>query len=139
MSQSVNFQTTNPAQLTDRVTELQIAVQLDEANNFAVAEYTSAGAIALGGKAYLKTGTAGAMTWARPRAGAQSAGGQDGMVMRITALDAQDYTVTTPADGINGADDTATFGGAIGDSITLEAFGGTWLAVCLTGVTLSEV
>ena len=76
---------------------------LDEANNFAVAEYTSAGAIALGGKAYLKTGTAGAMTLALPRAGAQSAGGQDGMVMRITALDAQDYTVTTPADGINGA------------------------------------
>ena len=42
MSQSVNFQTTNPAQLTDRVTELQIAVQLDEANNLAVAAISHA-------------------------------------------------------------------------------------------------
>ena len=139
MSQTVNFQTTNPAQFTDRVTELQIAVQLDEANNFAVAEYTSPGAIALGGRAFLKTGTAGAMTLALPRAGAQSAGGQDGLRLTITALDAEAYTVTTPADGINGADDTATFGAAIGDSITLDAFGGTWLATTLTGVTLSEV
>jgi hypothetical protein len=136
----VNFNTTNPAQLIDRATELQIAVQLDEANNFAVTKYSAAGAILpAGGKAYLKTGTAGAFTLAQPLSGPQNAGGQDGATLRITALDAEAYTVTTAADGINGADDTATFGGAIGDSITLEAFAGVWLAVVLTGVTLSEV
>jgi hypothetical protein len=139
MAQATNFQTTNPAQFPDRLTELQIAVELDEANNFAVAEYTVAGAIALGGKAYLKTGTAGAFTLAAPLAGAQSAGGNDGMVMKITALDAEAYVVTCATDSINGNKDTATFGGAIGDSITLEAFGGAWLATGLNGVTLSEV
>lgn len=139
MSQAVNFQTTNPAQLTDRATEMQIAIQLDEANNLAVAEYTGAGAIALGGKAYLKTGAASAMTLKLPLAGPQLQGGNDGMTMKITALDAEAYVVTTPASGINGADDTATFGGAIGDSITLEAFGGAWFATSLTGVTLSAV
>jgi hypothetical protein len=140
MSQSVNFQTTNPAQFPDRLTELQVAVQLDEANNFAVAEYTAAGAIALGGKAFLKAGSAAAMTLALPLAGAQNAGGQDGLRMSIVALDAYDYTVTTPADGINGADDTATFGGAAGDNIELIAFGGAWYTIGTPkGVTLSEV
>ena len=49
MAQNVNFQTTNPAEFPDRLTELQIAVQLDEQNNLAEAVYTSAGAIAPGG------------------------------------------------------------------------------------------
>ena len=69
MTQAVNFQSTNPAEFPDRLTQLQIAVELDEANNFGVAEYTGAGAIAPGGKAFLKTGTAGAMTLALPLAG----------------------------------------------------------------------
>ncbi len=137
MTQAVNFQSTNPAEFPDRLTQLQIAVELDEANNFGVAEYTGAGAIAPGGKAFLKTGTAGAMTLPLPLAGAQSAGGQDGMAMIITALDAEAYTVTTPADGYNGADHVATFGGAIGDSILLLAFGGTWLVTQNNGITLS--
>ena len=137
MTQSVNFQTTNPAEFPDRLTQLQIAVELDEANNFAVAEYTGAGAIAPGGKAFLKTGTAGAMTLALPLAGPQNAGGQDGMAMIITALDAEAYTVTTPADGYNGADHIATFGGDIGDSIYLLAYGGTWLVTQNNGITLS--
>ena len=79
------------------------------------------------------------MTLALPIAGPQLLGGNDGMTMKIIALDAHAYVVTTPADGINGADDTATFAGAIGDAITLEAFGGTWVATGLNGVTLSEV
>jgi hypothetical protein len=139
MAQNVNFQTTNPAQLNDRVTELQIAVQLDEANALAVAEYTAAGAIALGGKAYLKTGTAGAMTLAQPLAGAQNAGGNDGMVMKIIALDAEAYVVTTSANGINGNKDTATWTAAVGNNMTLEAFGGVWYATGLVGVALTEV
>ena len=137
--QQVNFNTTNPAQQNDRVTELQTAVQLDEANNFAAALYTAAGAIALGGKVALKAGSGAAMTLALPAAGAQNAGGQDGMTMKFVSLDAEAYTITTPADGINGADDTATFGGAIGDAMELMAWGGTWVTMSLKGVTLSEV
>ena len=140
MTQSVNFQTTNPAEFPDRLTELQIAVQLDEANNLAVAKYTGAGAIALGGVAFLKTGTAGAMTLAAPAPGAQNAGGNDGMRMSLVALDAEAYVVTGPSDSMNGVDDTATFGGAIGDSIEFLAFGGVWYTVGTPkGVTLSAV
>lgn len=124
--QSVNFQTTNPAQFPDRLTELQIAVQSDEANNLALAEYTAAGAIALGGTALLKAGTAAAMTLAQPIAGAQSASGNDGMRMRIVALDGEAYTVTTAADGINGTDDTLTSAAGVGDTVELVAFNGIW-------------
>ena len=132
MAQAVNFVTTNPAQLNDRVTELQVAVQLDEANNFAAAEYTAAGAIALGGVALLKTGAASAMTLAQPLAGAQSASGQDFMRMRIVALDAHAYTVTTSADGINGTGDTLTCAGAVGDTVDLIAFNGLWYIMITT-------
>ena len=124
--QSVNFQTTNPAQLVDRVTELQVAVQLDEQNNLALAEYTVGGAIALGGVALLKTGTAGAFTLAQPAPGPQLSSGQDGLRMRIVALDAEAYTVTTAADGINGTGDTLTASAAVGDTVDLVAFNGVW-------------
>lgn len=103
-------------------------------------EYTAAGAIAeKQGVVVLKTGTAGAFTLAAPTAGNPAAGGDDGKRLLIVAEDAKAYTVTTPASKINGADDTATFGGAIGDSIELAAFGGVWYAINLTGVTLSAV
>ena len=137
MAQSLNFQTTNPAQLNDRVTELQTAVQLDEQNKLAVAEYTAAGAIALGGVAYLKAGSAAAMTLAQPIAGAQSAGGNDGMSLKIVALDAFAYTVTTALLGFNGSTHIATWTAAISNSLTLEAFGGTWYATGLSGVALT--
>ena len=129
MSVAVNFQTTNPAQLNDRVTELQVAAQLDEANNLGVAEYTSAGAITVaGGTTFLKTGTAGTMTLAQPLAGAQLNGGQDGLTLEIVNLDAEAYTVTTASNGINGNKHVATSAGAIGDTLRLIAFGGTWYA-----------
>ena len=104
-------------------------------------KYTVAGAIANNtGVAELKTGTAGAMTLANPIAGPQSAGGQDGMTLTIVSLDAEAYVVTTPALAINGADDTATFGGAIGDSIELLAVAGAWVTVgTAKGVVLSAV
>lgn len=137
MAQNLNFVTTNPAQWQDRITELQVATQLDEANFLAVAEYTAAGAIVPGGKAFLKTGAASAFTLALPLAGAQLTGGQDGAVMKIVAVDAEAYTVTTPANGLNGADHIATFGAAVADNVTLEAFGGVWYVTGNTGVTLS--
>lgn len=138
--QSVNFQTTNPAQLTDRATEMQIAMQLDEQNNLAVAEYTSAGAIALGGVAFLKTGAASAMTLAQPLPGSQLNGGNDGMRLAIIALDAEAYTVTTAANGINGNADTATWTAAISNNIVFRAWNGVWyLEGTPRGVALTEV
>jgi hypothetical protein len=130
--QNVNFQTTNPAQLTDRVTELQVAAQLDEANNLAVASYSAAGAIALGGVAILAKGgtSAVAMTLANPLPGAQSAGGQDGMRMKIISDDAAPYTITCGTDSIDGAYTTISFGSSTsiaGIGLELTAYGGGWL------------
>jgi hypothetical protein len=103
--------------------------------------HTVAGAIQPNeGLAQLKTGAGSAFTLALPQAGPQSSGGQDGMTITIISLDAEAYTVTTPADGINAADDTMTWGGAIGDSIELCAVNGKWVTVgTAKGVTLSEV
>jgi len=136
MAPEVNFVTTNPAQLNDRVTELQIALQLDEANNLQGAEYTSAGAITPGGNAVLKTGAASAMTLALPLPGSQLNGGQDFATMQIVALDAHAYTVTVPSAFNGGSDTVATFGGTAGDSMQLLAYDGVWYVTNLTGVTL---
>jgi hypothetical protein len=163
----INQVTTNPDQLNDRATAIQIAQALDEANNLAVAEYTAAGAIVgfgraflkaggtsaiamtlaapvagaiiPGGKVFLKTGTAGAFTLPQPIPGSQLNGGNDGMVCKIIALDAEAYVITTPANGINGNKDTATWSAAVGNNMTLEAFNGVWLATGLVGVALTEV
>jgi len=131
MAQTVNFVTTNPAQLNDRVTELQVAVALDEANSLAIATYTAAGAIAPGGKAILAAGgtSAVAMTLANPVAGAQSAGGNDGMSMRMIAADAALYTVTLGTNAINGAYHIISFGSSTsiaGIGIDLFAYNGAW-------------
>jgi hypothetical protein len=128
---AINQVTTNPDQLNDRVTAVQAAQALDELNNLAVTEYTAAGAIAIGGTAYLKAGgtSAIAMTIPAPLAGSQLNGGNDGAVLEIIALDAALYTVTGPADCINGAYDTITFGSSTslaGLGIKLKAFGGVW-------------
>lgn len=126
---TINFSTTNPAQLIDRVTELQTAVQLDEANNIQRARYTVAGAITPGGRVLLMTGAASAMTLAQPLAGSQLSGGNDFMQMIVTALDAHAYTITTAANGISGAagtGDTLTCAGNVGDSVVLVAYAGQW-------------
>jgi hypothetical protein len=127
----INQVTTNPDQLNDRATAIQIAQQLDEANNLAVAQYTAAGAIAPGGVAFLKAGgtSAVAMTLAAPVAGSQLNSGQDGAVMEIISEDAALYTITLPANAINGAYDTITFGASTslaGLGIKLKAYGGKW-------------
>jgi hypothetical protein len=108
---------------------------------FTPTKYIVAGTIAPNaGLAALKTGAASAMTLPLPVAGPQSAGGQDGVILNIVSLDAEAYVVTTPALGINGVDDTMTFGGAIGDSIQLLAEGGAWVVFGTPkGVALSAV
>jgi len=138
--QNVNFRTTNPQQAGDRVSAIQTAVYLDEVNHHASALYTAPGAIAIGGKAFLKAGAAVEMTLAMPPAGHQMDNGSDGATMKIIALDAFAYKVKTAAKGINGDSDTATFGGKVGDSITFDSHGGCWYAneSDHLGVSLSE-
>jgi hypothetical protein len=87
------------------------------------------GAIAaLEGTVLLTDATAGAYTLAAPVAGLPAVGGMDGKRLRIIAGTAEDHTVTTPANAINGSHHVLTFGGAVGDSIELTAFGGVWYA-----------
>jgi|GEM_PF-4450207 hypothetical protein len=135
--QEVNFRTVDPAQAGDRVSSIQSAVYLDEVNHHAVALYTEAGAIAPGGKAYLKAGKAAAMTLGQPAPGPQIENGSDGATMKIIAIDAFRYTVKTGVKGINGEVDLVTFGGKIGESITFDAFDGLWYVSASTGVALS--
>jgi hypothetical protein len=140
MAPVVNFSTTNPAQLIDRVSELQQAVTLDELNNIQRQHVTAAGAIAWGGLVLLQTGAASAISCPAPIPGSQLNSGQDFSIMKIVALDAHAYVITFPADTYIGSDDTATFGGAIGDSIELIAFNGLIYPVgTALGVTWSEV
>jgi len=101
---------------------------------------TASGAITIKNGVVLLNGSGVvAATLAAPVSGLQSAGGDDGKLLRIVAQTAHAHTVTTPADKINGGDDTATFAAAVGNACDLLAAGGVWLATNLTGVTLSEV
>ena len=63
---------------------------------------------------------------------------QDGTMIRVSADTAHAHTLTTPANKINGADDTVSFA-AIGDSVVLEAINQRWVVRSLNGATLSEV
>ncbi len=108
---------------------------------FNFAEYSANGAIAVPTTPLLAvrsllSGGALAMTLASPVAG------NEGTVMVITAETAQAHVVTTnpSTDFYNHTtNNTATFGGAIGDSITLVAINGFWNVVAAKNVTLSHV
>jgi len=101
----------------------------------------AAGAVAVKpGTVFLKAGSAAAMTLVAPVAGSRASGGQDGVRMLFEALDAFAYTLTTPANKINGADDTATWTAAVGNSFELVAYNGVWYVVGTPkGVALTEV
>lgn len=63
---------------------------------------------------------------------------QDGTVLNIVATTAQAHTVTNTT-GFNAgstASDVATFGGAIGDSMSVIALSGVWYVLNLRNVTL---
>jgi len=59
----------------------------------------------------------------------------DGFVMHIVSTVAQAHVITA-TNLINGDNDTLTWGGAIGDSCTLMAYGGEWFTMNLTNVTV---
>lgn len=80
-----------------------------------------------------------ATTLALPVAGLPSVGGDDGRILIVKCGSAHAHTVTTPANGINGADDTITFTASVLNYITLVACGGVWYTLGSVGVTLTEV
>ena len=93
----------------------------------AVTHYTAAGAIPVAsGCAGIGSAGALAMTLAAPTAL------QDGTDLFITAETAHAHTITTPANGINGAKHVVTFA-AQGDGVELEAVGGVWNVRSLVG------
>lgn len=99
-------------------------------NNVAI--YTDSAAIPVKQQTSLlnKAGVC-AMTLAQPIDVAQ-----DGLIIRIASMTAQAHTITTAAAGINGNKNTLTFGGAIGDCVTLQAKGAVWYVIAATNQTL---
>jgi len=78
-------------------------------------------------------GTAAAMTLAAPTAA------QNGTVITVISATAAAHTVTATTIGFNAGNtgtDVGTFGGAIGDGISVVAYGGEWLVLTKTNVTL---
>lgn len=62
----------------------------------------------------------------------------DGLKLTIVATAAHAYTVTTPTStGFKNTTGTATFGGAIGDSMQIIAARGLWLPVATVNVTFA--
>jgi hypothetical protein len=99
--------------------------------------FPNAGAITLkSGRAMLTGAGATAYTLVAPTAGAD-----DFKQLEIVNQSGQAHTVTTPANAINGADDTATFAATVGATLRLFAYQGVWYAPMATGngITLSEV
>lgn len=72
---------------------------------------------------------AGAITIVAP-----SAGTQDGILIQVFSTTAQQHVITCASVGFNGAGSsgTVTFGGAIGDGVTLRAYNGQWYVVVNT-------
>jgi hypothetical protein len=79
-------------------------------------------------------GSAAALTLAAPTAGTH-----DGIQVRVVATSAQAHVITGGVDGFNakGASGTATFGGAIGDSVTFVAHNGHWYTLSKVNVTIA--
>lgn len=94
--------------------------------------YTASGAITIQPGFSFINGTTLAMTLANPTVE------QNGMVMIIIATNASAHTVTYTA-GFNGgttARDVATYSGAVGDNLVVQAFNGVWWVLVKTGITL---
>ena len=53
----------------------------------------------------------------------------DGKILNIVAITAQAHTVTTPANGVNGASTIMTWAAAVGNGLQLVAYKGSWWTV----------
>ena len=98
--------------------------------------YSGDGAITAFGTGAITKGSAAALTLGLPTAGAQSAGGHDGLSVRLFSTTAYQHAITTPAAGINGNKNTATLGGAVLDGVTFRAYNAKWYVEASTNVTL---
>lgn len=86
------------------------------------------------GTVVITKGTAAALTLGIPTTA------QNGTVIRIISATAAAHTVTADTIGFNAGDaakDVGTFGAAIGNGMTVIAYGGEWLVLTNTGVTLA--
>lgn len=83
---------------------------------------------------FASKGSAAALTLAAPTAGTH-----DGRIVRVVAISAQAHVITGGVDGFNakGSSGTATFGGAIGDSVTFVAYNGHWYTLSKVNVTIA--
>jgi len=86
------------------------------------------------GAVIIFTASAAALLLSAPRVGVD-----DGKELTIIDGSGYAHTVTTPANGINGAWNTLTFGATIGDAVSLRAKGGVWYGTDLSDVELSNV
>lgn len=87
----------------------------------------------------LTKGGAAAITLGAPVAGKPEAGGMDGFQIKFIAGSAYAHVVTNASPGFNGggsSKDVATFGGALGDHLSLEAYNGAWYIISTTSITL---
>jgi len=85
-------------------------------------------------------GTACAIILPAPTAGKPEAGGHDGLQIRFLSTTAAAHTVTNTSPGFNNgstASDVGTFGAAIANTFTVEAYNGIWYVVANTNVTLA--
>jgi hypothetical protein len=95
------------------------------------------------GTVVLNKSSAGAWLLAAPMGGSPRHRGDDGKVLRIVNGNGMAHTITTPANAVNGTDDTIDFGsgspvaGNIGDTFILVAWNGIWLLVKVTGSSSS--
>lgn len=88
---------------------------------------SASGAISIPtGIVMITSSTTAAVTLPLPVAGAASGGGMDGAQLTIISTTAHAHTVTTPANGINGASHIVTFTAAALDYVVLTAFNGSW-------------
>jgi hypothetical protein len=78
-----------------------------------------------------------ALTLGLPTAGPVSAGGHDGLKVTVLSTQAKASTVTTPSNGINGADHIATMTAAAGNFVTFVAYNGGWWMLESLNITLS--
>lgn len=83
---------------------------------------------------FASKGSAAALTLAAPTAGTH-----DKIRITVVAITAQAHQITGSVDGFNakGASGTATFGGAIGDSVSFVAYNGHWYTTSKVNVTIA--
>jgi hypothetical protein len=91
------------------------------------------------GDVILSKATAAAISLPAPTAGAASAGGDDGKIVRFISTTAAPHVITCPTRGFNkkGSSGTATMTAAIGNSCSFEAYAGDWYNGALINTTIA--